>query len=389
MLFRNRNLIFLNKKTSIFIGIFLGLLLTTFLHKSIQSTNNATIDPGEFALGTTTTSKYGFVKNFRIHCSGPLDEEECILGSTNSKKILNMLYLGNSQVHSINQIKSNDKTVVEILHNYFIKSDFYVTGFTQANASLEEHYLLFEHLRHKMKVKYLILPLVMDDMREHGSRDSIFNLIGNEKVRMSLNNYNFGRKLLNEHKLKKNKDIKKFDLGLQTKTEYYLNNQISELFILWRDRALLRSEIFGFLYNLRNFIFNVNSQTVRKMLPAIYERNIEALKTIFEVAKNNNIIVIPYIVPIRNDFPIPYNIKSYKKFKVQLKNISSSYGFNLLNFENNVPNMYWGFNKSISLGSNTKGVDFMHFQGMGHKILAREIIDNFNSKILAEERNKF
>ena len=379
---------FYKNTLTILIGIFLGLFLIIMLYESLSIDDTKNNNANELALGKSTTSKYASINDFKIHCSGPLDDKECINGSIESKIKSNIVYLGNSQVHSINQIKSLDKTVIEIMHNYFIKLNLYLTAYTQANASLEEHYLLFENLRNKFPVKYLILPLVMDDMREYGARDSIKNLMKLDEVSLNLSQNTFGRELIKEFRINRDNKSKKDNNGLhlQIIIEDYLNKKLSKICSAWSDRALLRSEIFGFLYNLRNFVFQIDSTSIRKMLPATYKRNTKALISIFKVAKENDIVVIPYIVPIRNDHPIPYNKEAYIIFKKEIKKISLLYGFPLLNLENKVHNHLWGFNESISLGSEVKGIDFMHFQGEGHQILASHLIDYFKTNILFKER---
>ena len=37
-----------------------------------------------------------------------------------------------------------------------------IITFSQPNANLQEHYVLFEYLRHRLPVRTLILPLVFD-----------------------------------------------------------------------------------------------------------------------------------------------------------------------------------------------------------------------------------
>ena len=65
----------------------------------------------------------------------------------------------------------------------------------------------------------------------------------------------------------------------------------------------------------RNYIFNVNPQSIRKVLPAAYKENINYFEEIIKISKEKKITLVSYIVPIRNDYKIPYEYKAYLKFK--------------------------------------------------------------------------
>lgn len=75
------------------------------------------------------------------------------------------LILGNSQTHSINQLRKNDCNYVELLAKKITEPVF---AFSFPNANLQEHLLLFNYALAELKVRKLILPVFMDDLREDG-----------------------------------------------------------------------------------------------------------------------------------------------------------------------------------------------------------------------------
>ena len=70
-----------------------------------------------------------------------------------------------------------------------------------------------------------------------------------------------------------------------------------------------------------------------------------------------------------------WNILNLKK---QVKLISNEQNSNFVNFENIIPNEYWGFKGQ---SENTE-IDFMHFKYEGHKILADSLFNHLSKKIL-------
>ena len=81
-----------------------------------------------------------------------------------------------------------------------------------------------------------------------------------------------------------------------------------------------------------------------------------------------------YVAPLRNDVEPPYIASEYLKFKDDIENLSKKYGATYVNFEGLVPPKYWGEKSTTNL-TETKELDFMHFQAGGHKILANYLGD--------------
>ena len=208
-------------------------------------------------------------------------------------------------------------------------------------------------------------------MREDIIRADIKNILEDLETLESVTKTYTGKNLIS---LKKKKDT----IGNQSKIEKntfqnqwenYLNRELATIWSLWNKRDLLRSKFFGSLYKLRNSILNINATTTRKMIKGPYVKNQKAYEDILNLANKNKIKVLVYIPPLRSDVKIPYDLNEYKNFKTETKNIANKYNVSFVSLENIIPAEFWGFKGSSSLKKNPE-LDFMHFKGEGHRLLA-------------------
>ena len=81
-----------------------------------------------------------------------------------------ILLLGNSQYHTINQMKKGDVVLSQILYDYYKKDDIDFITNSLPNVNLQEQYLIFEYFSRRLPIKLLILPVFMDDTREDDIR---------------------------------------------------------------------------------------------------------------------------------------------------------------------------------------------------------------------------
>ena len=103
------------------------------------------------------------------------DATNFIEGLRKYANIETALYLGNSQSHSINQLKEGDNTMSGFLFDELISDSILFLSTSIPNANLQEHYLLFEYFKQKLKsLDLLILPVFFDDFREDGIREALF-----------------------------------------------------------------------------------------------------------------------------------------------------------------------------------------------------------------------
>jgi hypothetical protein len=135
------------------------------------------------------------------------------------------------------------------------------------------------------------------------------------------------------------------------------------VFPLWAARPFLRGQFLDDLYWSRNWILGITPSTVRKPILPRYDRNMQALEAMLADLERHHIPVVGYIAPIRHDLPIPYEVASYDSWKGEVITLAGKYGVTVLNLENLVPNDEWG-------SYHNDDVDFMHFQGSGHILVA-------------------
>ena len=157
-------------KASFTIGFFLGLSVLYIL----ILINNKNVKYEELALGDNNKINLASFSGNKVHCHDLEDLPDCLNGyEENSNKKPVTLWLGNSQIHAINQYKNNDKTASYELHQKIINYNRYFLTLSQPNANLKEHLLLFAFLLGNLPIDTLVLPVVFDDMRETGIRPSL------------------------------------------------------------------------------------------------------------------------------------------------------------------------------------------------------------------------
>ena len=88
-----------------------------------------------------------------------------------------------------------------------------------------------------------------------------------------------------------------------------------------------------------------------------------------------------YIVPLRNDVAIPYDLRQYEKFKSEVEAAAHGDHVKFIDAGDLVPAEFWGTKNSTTIGSEQE-LDFMHFQASGHILLTDKIFNEL--KILWE-----
>jgi hypothetical protein len=338
----------------------------------------------DFALDLNTTSVFLKYKGVNIHCSTKINNDLCFqdysVKNSGERVIINF---GNSQQHAINQFKSGDETVAAIIHRENLKKGKWIVTYSQPNANLQEHFLIYAKLSSKYKPSAIVLPIFYDDMRENGVRPDLLNALTDITSARLLTRSEYGKKLLHKYSsnVGRQEDTDGLSGSLQESVESLIDNFLAKHFDIWANRPAIRADLFSLLYKIRNMIFNITPSTIRHEIPTAYNNNWEALSHLLEDAKLNGITVFLYIPPIRHDIPFPYNPTEYNKFKSNIFDLSLRYKIHFMDFDSLVPGPLWG-TPDISTGE----VDFMHFQGNGHRLLADAInnwialdcCDNYN-----------
>lgn len=326
----------------------------------------------EFALGAQTQSRFASVDGFPIHCMTLADAQPCLDGHAARGGRPVVLWLGNSQLHAINQMKPGDQTAPEILHHLLDQSGVDVIAFSLPNANYQEMMVLFAYLSTRLPIRQLIVPLVFDDFREFGLRDGVAEGIDEPDVAKVLEGSDAGRKLLAEQSQQSNGGLSALEGTIQERSETFLNDWMEAHWKLWALRKTARGILITRLMTLRNSVFEITPQSKRRMIPGRFRRNLEALASLLEEARGRGIEVVAYIAPLRNDVPYPYVESEYESFKARVRQTVEERGAVFANLESLVPAKYWGLKDTTTIGGNAE-LDFMHFQGPGHELLAGAI----------------
>jgi hypothetical protein len=380
------------KLNKLLLQLLLGLL---FAIATIQLFFSGERKFDELALGTeTVTYMAKDIAGSNIHLT-QIDnaEENVFVNDYHARGNKNVtLFMGNSQTHSINQMKNGEVNFIRILHDTLDNKNSEILCHSMPNAGMQEFYLSYMYWKKKLNIKVLVIPLFFDDLREDGIRDVFFtNLINDKfllsdslshiekKINSNLKSYWSSKKEVktNNTSLNSSKDNEALKETVQEDIENSLNLFLEKNSKSWNNRENVRGDFFVWLYQLRNTVLGINASTIRKMIPQRYEDNLEALQLILTDCKKNDVKVLLYIPPIRSDVPIPYEKKLYSKFKNHIKEICEKEKNKLFyaDFDTIIPGRYWGFKGATNLFEKRE-MDYMHFQFKGHQILADSLFSH-------------
>jgi hypothetical protein len=318
--------------------------------------------------------------------NGPLE----MLGDRTS--FHRLLWLGNSQLHYINQFQDGDH-----LSPYWLmklqrkEQSLEPLGFSLPNASFQEFLVLSLYVTNKIPVDLIVIELCFDDLREDELRIDFSEILTQQdeinlrkstpaadliigrfftKLRVSSDNVLSGT-------VKKPYDI--LSGTVQKPVENWINSRLTSWWFLWANRSQAEGNMLNMIYNLRNWVFNINPTTIRKMIPNRYSANMNALNSLVRYYSQKGIPVLLYIAPIRQDKSIPYDAVEYEQWKKEVAALIRDESVYLANLESLVPPEYWG----SYVGSE---IDFMHFRNGGHKLVAKAITP-YVEQILARKRS--
>lgn len=283
-----------------------------------------------------------------------------------------LCFLGNSQSHSINQLQKADKNFIQLVAE---TSTLKPLAFSFPNANLQEHLVTLDYLYSNVKIKKLVLPIFMDDLREDGVREAFFASLysNNYKLDATSKIANDLTKTLAASPVISN-DSTNIKPTTQEKTEAFLNQYLAAKTSIWPKREVMRGNLFNWLYMLRNTVFGIRPSSVRNMITEQYQRNFEALKSILDITKANGTFVYVYIPPIRSDVSLPYDKNEYTQFKKDLRGLVRQYSnARIKDFSKIISGKHWGYKEATNF-IDKREVDYMHFQFKGHQILADSLI---------------
>jgi hypothetical protein len=286
---------------------------------------------------------------------------------------LTILWLGNSQLHLVNQYKVGDHVSPYWLRNGVRCPQTTVPlGVSIPNANFQEHYLLEEYAAARLPVGAIFLELCFDSLRQDGLRADFAGFLADDD-KQNLSQSPIGGEMLRvAEPLWKGQNGTNDNAGLkgfvQNDVENRIDSALASVLPLWANRGNMRERALVDLYELRNRMLGISSGTVRKLIPPRYDRNMQALEALLHDAHARGIPVIGYVAPVRNDRPNPYDPVQYAAWKETLQRLLPQYGATYVNLENLVPPNEWGVYDAIG------EIDFVHFRNRGHQLVAQALL---------------
>jgi hypothetical protein len=365
------NVSYKNGLLSIGLGIVAAFLIINIFFR--QEPNFAELALGEETKAYLATDSLGHP----IHLVHDSLSQLLLTGWQKRGKNEVALVLGNSQTHSINQLKEGDQTYVGLLHQKWRPRKLDVVAHTIPNANLQELYLLFRYWQTKLPVTTVLVPVFMDDLREDGIRDVFLAQLLQTKFQIEGDTSEVVRQinktlasLQSNQGSSADNDFKALEQTVQESVEKHLNDFLQQHFSSWGYRPNVRGQLFANLHVLRNTAFGISASTKRKMIPARMKNNYAALERLLTFAQAHKIKVLLYVPPIRSDVPIPYDEAEYMQFKREVELMAKQHGALFANLEQIVPGNNWGSKNATTIDGGKTEIDYMHFQYPGHQLLA-------------------
>lgn len=330
------------------------------------------------ALGTGTTSVFEPRHDLPVHMANlePLPRVCSHIAERRTDR--SILWLGNSQLHAINQYASGQHNAPAILHDLLSRDDRFLLTISLPNANLQEHLAcILAAAASGCKPSLIVLPAVFDDTREDGVRTEICDWWAHS--RSSLEEYlavpgvrQLESSLASSGESSKSIATSHFRTTMD-RSEAELDRYLSHWSAIWRARGTLRGEVFLNLYKLRNSAFGINAQTTRRRIASRYQKNMEAFDAILQISRMLDAKLLVYVAPLRGDVPPPYDPTEYAEFKSTLEaQCLAVQSARFLNLESLVPSGLWGQKEGTEIGGSLE-IDFMHFQSEGHWLLAQRL----------------
>jgi hypothetical protein len=377
---------FLSKRACVNIKSMVVLLLSVLVALiSLYVYNERRIQADDFALGKENTSRseswngIPFTGRNIVEISAIVRQYSDLQSNHKSKQQKIILWLGNSQLHTINQFKLGEHLAPYWLRKLALCEDCLVPlGLSLSNANPQEAFVLSQYVVKRVALSALVLQVEFMGFREDGVRGE-FSKIATPDMVNSLRDYSVGKNLaLLASGAVGNDGVAKNEAGLdgvpKQDIEGLLTDKLGEIWPLWKDRANLRSNVLGDLFTFRNWALNISSASQRKIIKPRYQKNILALEDLLASLRDANVPVVIYSAPVRQDYPLPYDGVEYSKWKEQIELLANSYSATYVNLDKLIPPQNWGSNFGPD-------IDFMHFQEAGHKIIAEELYPLIQSRM--------
>ncbi|MBJ6723172.1 hypothetical protein [Geomesophilobacter sediminis] len=283
---------------------------------------------------------------------------------------------GMSQMYAINDQKPGDRIIVEHLDAALSPSGMRAFGLAAPNMHNEEALLMLLTTLSipKAHPNYFIYGVCFDKFRNVDLRPGLQRLLGTRPElaqiwRDAALRYRNRYPKAAEKMLASLAAVESTQKKGEVTFEERLRSKVASLLPLVAARQDLNAVTMGQLFELRNWMFHITPQSKRPILQSRYQLNQEFLEMIADVANENHVQPIYYVIPLNPLARNPYVPSQYAAFKVWLQQLCQQKAIPFANLEGTVPSKYWG----EFMG----GPDYKHFRAEGHAITAQAILREF------------
>ena len=353
-------------------GLFALLIVILLIVNKTKSVNDS-------GLGHNTIKKMDRHEKGKVFFSSLIEALETHLISNDKKKYY---WLGASQLYAINDYKYGDRAAPYVVFDTLKSQGARLLTISHPNGYPAEHLIIASYILSNVTVDGLVIGAVYDDMREQNIRREIADALKNKNTRRVLSESKIGRKLLFEAegvlKLARfKKEDYKVSLNLMERSEQAIIRILEKYFKVESIREEGRGQITLSLIRLRQFLEGLRARYTRDIsnyrypIPDNqYQTNLDSWTELLKLASRKKVPFLVYIAPRPTDF-FPYNQIKYDKFKKTISDLTQYYGGTFINLEDLIPSKYFGF-VDTNFGFLVR--DPFHIQGVGHSLLANEII---------------
>jgi len=326
----------------------------------------------DLGLGAETSAVFAQLDGDPIHCHDMTDVAACLAGFERRGAGAAALWLGNSQLHGVNQYALGQETASARLAARLRPVGIDLLTLSQPNANLVEHLVLYAYVRDRLPLRLVLLPAVFDDVRDTGVRATVASALADEATRGFLAGSDVGRAVLATNRSTADPDLAALDQTVQERSEAFLNAWMERHVELWDLRPEVRGTLGVWTRSLRNSLFGITPHSKRRRIEGSYAKNLEAAEALLADAHTRGVRVIFYVAPLRGDVELPYVESEYARFKQDVRGLAERHGAAYLDLDQVVPAELFGMTAGRTLGAALE-VDFMHFQAGGHAILADQL----------------
>jgi hypothetical protein len=352
------------------LALALGALLAGLWLLQLHGRGERAADFEAQALGRRTVSHFAALGDTPIHCRDLRDAELCLAGHAHRGARPVVLWLGNSQLHAVNEYEPGDETSASLLWPSLAADELDLLTFSQPNANLQEHLVLYAWLADRLPLRALVLPLVFDDCRESGVRGSLTAALDDPGVRARLQRLEIGAKILEDNRRSGRRgSLAALHGTLQQPVEAAMVQWLDVRIPLWEERSRTRAAIVLGLYELRNAALGIDASAVRHALPGRQALNLAAAEALLRDARERRIATLVYLAPLRGDVRPRHVPSEYAAFVREAAALAARTGARFADLQAAIPVEAWGSGPD----EDGAAADVQHFAEQGHAQLARSV----------------